>query len=204
MGGGKGGGAGKIPKEIEDTAQILRDIGVEQFDLGFPLIETGAGQAQELLTTGNVKALEPAIRQTVEGARSNESMGMQQLMEQLTQQGVTGTALQQALASGRMGAEQRVANVAPQFTAPFLSKMGGAAFGLPEAGLQGIGQAGQIAGMAAGPARGGGGGKSVGQVLGSVAGAAAGSFIAPGVGTMLGAQLGGTLGGAAQSAIGGY
>lgn len=201
MGGGKGGGAGEIPKEIEGAAKTLRDIGVEQFDLGFPLIQTGAGQAQELLTTGNVKALEPAIRQTVEGARSNESMGMQQLMESLTQQGVTGTALQQALASGRMGAEQRVANVAPQFTAPFLQGVIGPGLNLPEQGLGAIGQAGQIAGMAAGPQR-PSQGKSIGSTIGSVVGGVAGSFIAPGVGTMLGAQLGGMAGGGIGGAVG--
>lgn len=190
MGGGKSKG-GEIPKEVEATAKILRDIGVEQFDLGFPLIQTGASQAQELLKTGNVKALEPAIRQTVEGARSNESTGMQQLMEQLTQQGVTGTALQQALASGRMGAEQRVAQIPSQFTQPFLQQVGGPAFNLTEQGLASIGQAGQLGGMAAGPVRqsGGAGGALGGAASGAMAGAALGPW-----GMAAGAVLGGVMG----------
>lgn len=187
MGGGKGGGGGEIPKEIQATAQTLRDIGVKQFDLGMPLIETGAGQAQELLKTGNVGALGPAIRSAVEGTRSAQSAGLRNTMESATQQGLTGTALQEALAGARIGAESTVAGVPAQFLTPFLSQMAGPAFGLPEQGLGAIGQAGQIGGISAGPGRSGGG---AGSVLGSAAGAAAtglavGGPVGAGVGALM-------------------
>lgn len=200
MGGGKGGGA-EIPKEIEGTAKILRDIGVEQFDLGLPLTQAGGKYGEELLKTGQVGAMMPAVQTAVEASRSSQSQGMQNTMEQATLQGLTGTALQERLAQSRMGAESTVAGVAPSFFAPFLQQVGGPAFNLPGQGLGAIGHAGQIGGVSAGP-QGPSAGKSIGSTLGSVVGGVAGTFIAPGIGTALGAQLGGMAGGGIGGAVG--
>ena len=200
MGGGKGGG-GEIPKEIQDTAKILRDIGAQQFDLGLPLTQQGGKYAEELLKTGQVGAMMPAVQTAVESARSSQSQGMQDVLKDATLQGLTGTALQERLAQSRMGAESAVAGVAPSFFAPFLQQVGGPAFNLPGQGLSAIGQAGQIGGVSAGP-QGPSAGKSIGSTLGSVVGGVAGTMIAPGVGTMLGAQLGGMAGGGIGGAMG--
>ena len=191
MGGGKGGGGGEIPKEIQDTAKILRDMGVQQFDLGLPLIQQGAQQGQELLSTGKVGAMMPAVQSAVEGARSSQSQGMQNVFEQATQQGLTGTALQEALSKSRIGAESAVANVAPSFFAPFLQQIGGPAMGLTEQGLSGIGQAGQLGGVSAGPARQSGG--AAGALGGAASGAMSGAALGP-MGMAAGAVLGGVMG----------
>jgi hypothetical protein len=190
MGGGKGGG-GEIPKEVQDTAKILRDIGVQNFDLGIPLTQQGGKFAEELLKTGNVGAMQPAIGQAVEGARSSQSQGMQDILKDATLQGLTGTALQDKLAQSRIGAESAVAGVAPSFFTPFLQQVGGPAFDLPEQGLNAIGQAGQIGGVAAGPARksGGAGGALGGAASGAMMGAALGPM-----GMAAGAVLGGVMG----------
>lgn len=194
-GGGKGGGGGEIPEEIKQTAQKLRDIGVEQFDMGIPLLQTGGENALSMLRTGNVAALEPAIRTAVEQTRSMQSQGLTQLNEQIARQGLTGTAAQEALARGRLGAENAVAQIPSQFTLPFLQQMAGPAFALPEQGMQGIAQAGQIGGVAAGPSA---PGRSMGAALsgagmGALQGAAMGSVV-PGLGTAAGAVIGGGLG----------
>ena len=192
MGGGKGGGGGEIPAEIQQTAQILRDIGQEQFDLGLPLAQIGGNQAMQMLQSGNVDALMPGIRVAVEQERSNQSAGLRNLEEQIARSGLTGTAAQEMLARGRVGAESQVANVPSQFTLPFLNQVAGPAFNLTEQGLGSIGQAGQIGGMAAGPARAGGG--AAGALGGAASGAMAGSMIMPGIGTGVGAVLGGLMG----------
>lgn len=190
MGGGKSSG-GEIPPEIEGTAKILRDIGVEQFDLGLPLQKLGSQQGMDMLKTGQVGALMPAIRTGTEDMRATQSAQLQRGMENVTLQGLTGTALQEALAGQRMGAEQQVAAVPSQFSLPFLQSIGGPAMNLTEQGLGAIGQAGQIGGVSAGPARQSGG--AAGALGGAASGAMMGAALGP-VGMAAGAVLGGVMG----------
>lgn len=198
MGGGKGGSAGEIPPEIQQASEVLQGIGEEQYQLGLPLIQQGANQALELLRTGNVAALEPAIKTATEQGRSTQSMALRDLMEQATRRGLTGTALQERMARGRVDAESAVADIPSQFTMPFLQQVAGPAFNLTGQGIQGIGQAGQLAGMAAGPAGPQSGGL-VGGLGGAASGALGGSLLASQVGWLGGPA--GALGGAALGGL---
>lgn len=196
MGGGKGGGGGEIPYEIENAAERLRFIGEQQYNLGLPLLQTGAGQLEELLTTGTVGALQPAIGSTVEQARSGASNQLTQLRENLTRQGVTGTALQEAMAQGRAGAASEIGGIPAQFTMPTLTQIAGPLGNLTAQGVGAVGQAGQIGGMAAGPASPAGGGAR-GALGGAMSGAASGAMIGsvvPVIGTTAGAIGGGVMG----------
>lgn len=195
MGGGKTGG-GEIPPEIQQAASQLRTIGEQQFALGIPQIRTGGEQAMELLQTGQLGALQPAIKQTVEQARSGATEQQRARREQLTRQGITGTALQEALAQGTASAESQIGAIPSQFTMPFLQQLAGPVASLPETGLQGIAQAGQLGGVSAGPVRQSGG--AAGALGGAASGAATGAMlgsVVPGIGTAVGAVGGGLLGG---------
>lgn len=192
MGGGKGGGSPEIPREIEETSETLRDIGLEQFQTGLPITQLGAENLLQLLQTGSSPGLLPAISTATEAERSAQNIGLKQLEEQATLQGLTGTALQETLARGNLAAEQAAASVPGRFTLPILQNVGGNALNLTGQGLQGIGQAGNLAGVSAGPASAGfnAGGALVGAGSGALAGAS--SFGLPGA---IGGGVLGLLGG---------
>lgn len=194
MGGGKGGGGASIPREVEQSAQQLLDIGEQQFDLGFPLLQAGAEQAGTVLG-GGVGTLEPAIRSQLEQARSAGSQSLTNLRENLTRQGLTGTALQEALANQAFATEAAIADVPNQFLRPTLEAVAGQSLGLVPQGLQGISAAGSAGASAAIPGRQSGG--IAGALGGGASGALAGSQLAgliPGIGPIGGAIGGGLLG----------
>lgn len=189
MGGGKGGGA-KLPPEIEEAARTQLGIGEERFALGFPLIQEGANQARDVLS-GGVGGFGPAIRHTLEQARSTQSAGLTQLREDLTRRGITGSAFNEAMAAGRMGAEQAVAGVPYEFTRPVLETASGETFGLVPQGLQGIQGAASAGAAGAQPGRQSGG--AAGALGGAASGAMAGAPLGP-WGMAAGAVLGGVSG----------
>ena len=191
MGGfGKDSGA-EIPEEIEDAADKLLKIGEDKFDLGFPLMQQGATNAQSILA-GGVGSFGPAIQNQLETSRSQQSRGLTDLREDLTKAGITGTGFEDAMAQGRLGAEQQVQSVPNEFLRPILESAASESFGLVPQGLQGIASAGQAGAAGALP------GQQAGGVTGALGGAAAGALVGtsifPGWGTLIGAAAGGLLG----------
>lgn len=187
--GGKGGGA-SIPQELEDSARQLLDIGREQFDLGLPILQQGAAQGLDILG-GGVGAFGPAIRSQLELARSNASAQNQQLREQLTTQGITGTALQEALAQNQLKTNATVADVPNQFLRPTLEAAAGQTLGLVPQSLQSIQSAASAGAAGAVP------GRQSGGVAGALGGGASGALAGGLVAGPIGAAIGG-LGGAAK------
>ena len=172
--GGKGGGA-EIPQEVEDAARQLINIGEQQFQLGIPLFEEGARQGQDILA-GGTGALRPAILRELEAGRSTGSDALVDLRESLTQQGITGTELQERLAQGRQSVESQVSQIPLGFTAPTLQSTAQQSFALPQQGIQNI--AGALSGGASAavgqPASGG----ALGALAGSAGSATAGLLAA--------------------------
>lgn len=196
--GGKGGGV-DIPDEVERAAQQLLDIGIEQFELGVPLLELGAEQGQDVLA-GGVGGFLPAIQNQLQEARVAQSQGLVQAREDLTRAGITGTELQNQLAQARFAAESEVGQVPAAFTLPLLEAATSEAFRLPAEGIQGIASSATGAASAALP------GQQPGGIAGGLGGAASGALtgaqvgsIFPGPGTLIGAGIG-ALGGGAKGA----
>ena len=200
-GGGKGGGGGAtVPEEARRAAETLQNIGREQLDLGIPLLEQGGQDALNVLEGGIPESLRPAILNALEQGRSQASAGLVSAREAATRQGLTGTALQDALAGQRQAAETQVAGIPSAFLDPVLQGATGQVFGLPSAGLQSLGSAASAGANAAIPGRQSGG--LAGGLGGAASGAATGAQIGsifPGYGTAIGAVIGG-LGGAAKGA----
>lgn len=195
MGGfGKDQDAG-IPEEIEEAAGKLLAIGEEKFDLGFPLMEMGADNANDILA-GGVGNYGPVIQNQLETARSTQSEGLVDTREDLVRAGITGTEFNTQMTDARLGAEQEVAGVPNEFLRPTLEQAGQTAFGLvPEglSGIQGAASAG-AAGAQPGYQAGGWQGALGGAASGAIAGAQIGSLW-PGYGTLIGAGVGAIGGG---------
>lgn len=189
--GGKGGGA-ELNEDVEEAAQRLLGIGEAQFELGFPLLEAGAQNAESILA-GGVGNFGPAIRNQLELARGAQSQGLTQFREDLTRAGITGTAFEDAMGQARLGAEQQVASVPDEFLRPTLETAASQAFGQVPQGLQGIASAGQAG--AAGALPGHQSSPWLGALGGAASGAMIGSQIYPGWGTLIGGVAGGLAGG---------
>ena len=194
--GGKGGSA-SIPREVEEAARTLQGIGREQLDLSLPILERGGADALTILQGGTPASLRPAILSALESGRADASRGLTATRENLTRQGITGTALQEALAGAELGAAQGVAGIPSQFTQPVLQAGASQVLGLPAQGLQSLGSAASAGANAAIPGRQSGG--ALGGLGGAAGGAASGALlgsVVPGIGTAVGAVGGGLLGGA--------
>lgn len=187
MGGGKGGGGASVPQEIEDAARVLQDIGRQQFELGLPFAQQGIADAQTILRGDVPASLRPAILQTLEQGRRSASDQVQQLEKTAAQTGLTGTALQEAIAGQTLAGEQTVAAIPSQFLNPVLQDVTGQLFGQTQAGLQSLGSAATAGASAAIPGRQAGG--LLGALGGGASGALAGSAFGP-----FGAAAGGILG----------
>lgn len=194
MGGGGGkftGSSASIPPELQEAAQQLLNIGESQFDLGLPGLQTGAGQANDILLTGSTPALLPITRQVTEDARSAATTGNRDLTENLVRNGISGTEFQNTVAAGNFAADSAISQIPLNLAAPTLEAAAGRTFGLTQEGLAGIqgaasgGSSGIIPGRQAGGVQGGLGG--------AVGGAGAGASFGP-YGALAGALLGGVNG----------
>lgn len=196
-GGGKGGGGGvQIDPEMEDLIRRQADIAEEQYQLGLPLFQTGAQQGLETLQQGYTPAMLPAIKTSMEQTRSQGSQTLDNLRESATKMGLTGTALQEALAGGRSAVESQTGAVPANFTLPFLQQSIDPALSNVLQGIQGTGAAGQSASSISSPL----GDPAAGAMSGAMSGAAMGSTIMPGWGTLIGAGAGAIMGGQSTGA----
>ena len=185
--GGKGGGGASIPREVEEAARVLQDIGRQQFELGLPFVEQGIEDAQAVLRGEVPASLRPAILQTLEEGRRSAGEQVQQVEEFAAQTGITGTALQEALSEATLLGEQTVAAIPSQFLNPVLQDVSGQLFGQTQAGLQSLGAAATAGASAAIP------GRQAGGLLGGLGGAASGALAGSAFGPV-GAGIGGFLG----------
>lgn len=195
------GGFGKdqdasIPPEIEEAAGKLLQIGEQKFDLGFPLMEMGASNANDILA-GGIGSYGPVIQNQLETARSTQSDNLVNMREDLVRGGITGTEYNAQMNDARLLGEQEVAGVPNEFLRPTLESAGQSAFGLvPEglSGIQGAASAG-AAGAQPGYQAGGWQGALGGAASGAASGALIGTYVYPGLGTAGGAIIGGLAGG---------
>lgn len=205
MGGGKKGGGSNIPPQLGQISQELTQLGEEQIGLALPLLQGGAQVVQDIQQTGTSKSLIPFITSAIEQSRTQQSKQLEQLFEGLTRRGITGTAFQQAMAQGRLGAESASAGIPLQTVAPILEASSSQALGLTEQGLSQLGIAGSIlGGVPRGGGGGGGKGASLGGLLGTAAGIGATIAFPPAGGVTVPALAGGAgLGGTAGGLLGG-
>jgi hypothetical protein len=185
--GGKGGGA-TVPKELQNAAQSIIDIGEEQLGIGLPLLEAGGGIAEDVLKSGSSPTLRPAILSSLEATKRRGSEEIQSLEEGLTRRGVTGTQFQEAVAPERVKLANEVAQIPSSFTLPIFQQATQQALGQTELGLQSL-QSGATAG-ASGSVPGRQSGGVGGALSGGVSGAATGFQIGGPWGALAGGVLG--------------
>lgn len=188
--GGKGGGAA-IPKEVEEAAGKLKGVGEEQYDIGLPIIQEGAKQAEDVLA-GGFGNLRPSILRALETGRSQGSDVLTRTREDAALSGLTGTALQTQLARTRESVENDVAGIPSSFTYPVLESAATQAYQAPQQGLQNISSALSSGASSAfvNPSHGG----ALGGLSGAASGAATGMMVAGPYGALAGAVLGGAKG----------
>ena len=189
MGGGKGGGGASVPREVEEAARVLQDIGRQQFELGLPFIEQGIDDARTILGGDIPASLQPAIRQALEEGRVAASDEFRAAEANAARSGITGTALQDSLAGTRAAGESAVAAIPDAFLNPVLQEATGQLFGQTQQGIASLGAAASAGANAAIP------GFQSGGLLGGLGGAASGA--------LTGAQFAGPFGAIGGALLGG-
>lgn len=189
-GGGKGGGGGGgVPSQLTDAAKKQQARGKEIAGITMPILEQGAGQMKELLSTGGVGARVPLVQMAEGAQRRAASRAAMSVGENTMRGGMVGpqrTALVNQLVQQGETAANRIG---PSLAAQVAQQGIGQAIGgmpLAHAGLSGAASA-----MTGGfmPAQ--GGGMSGGRALGQLAAMAGNSDMMSQIGGLFGGKSGG-------------
>ncbi len=167
----KAGTVSYTPPVLIETAEELNQMGIDQYNLGFPTLERGAGIATDVLGQGFSKSLVPAITSLIQQSTMQSSQQMKTLQEQLVRQGITGTEYQSQLAGQRAQGGMAAAQIPFQVGQPILEAAGKTAFELPLKGMETEAAGGQVlAGMSDKYTAAKGAGEIVGRTIGGVVG----------------------------------
>lgn len=139
--GGIGGGKGN-PGTNKELAAMSKEL----FALSKPLLQQGAGQVQELLSTGGIGATIPSIQQALQASLAAGSQAQRGAEEYLTRQGITGTDAATILTGLSRQSAAEASAIPTSMTMPVLASLYQALFGVPQIAIGGMGQSAAVHG----------------------------------------------------------
>lgn len=119
-----------------DYTKELGELTKQSYEMYRPLFGEATNQLMNLLQTGGVGALNPSIGRAVEGARIAGSRSLQDLNEEMSLQGITGTERARMKGQAKRDMNFQISQIPLQFALPLLQSLFGATLGQSTANLQ--------------------------------------------------------------------
>lgn len=122
----------KAPGYTKELGELTK----QSYEMYRPLFGEATNQLLSLLQTGGTGALTPSIGRAMEGARVAGSRSLQDLNEQLSLQGITGTERAALRGQAQRDINFNISQIPLQIVLPLLQSIFGSTLGQPIANLQ--------------------------------------------------------------------